>query len=961
MLPREIGQTADIKKKGVPPSPPVVSSSQSGGGQTSSPIQATRPSSPSNNLPKTNGFYGEVVTPGKTTQSNIKTKVTPPPLPATNSGTVSGIPGSNVGSTVNTGQPVTNTGSSGSGISYSGPITPGTPQNSQGLSGSSASGYQPSKPTIIDKNTIPFQDYIKQQQNNINSQYGTLSNYREQNIGMLKTNFNTINESNKNIYNQIKFLESYPVGTLFTITGDNSGKEYTREELISRDISDINNSRFNIFKVTKGWASNAQSLSKSKKDIDREQRWLNAFSSSVQYPDITTVTIGKNAKGEQTISTYTKPSDIVTKMYGSERLDIYGAKALQDWFLPEAIAGAATITGIDKNAWENLHQQYAQEIISNTRKTGEDVLSYAGRFWNPLNPSSGALQTEINIATLGISEAVSPFTSGLKTIDESSKLGKIISWGRSGLERATLKSNTINKLFTAYKTYPKLFQATTAIGLIGAPTAYNIYTNPSATPLILGRTSAGLGQMYGSFKAGSILGAKEYSYFNKGSIQSGYWTGTEYEQGMLSNAHRISVLESQYSPYEFGTGSSRYTAIMKPTQDKFPYVPMHPDVLHVTTRGFMDASGDTTMGFILRRPTVSKEKWSYEVSTPTVEKDFFINTGKMKTGTGVNDLFGISKSKYIGDLGDISVSKIGGKGMSGDYFEGTSLSKTFPMDESFPGKFGMITKTDTVEMTSILSRSSSSRLDVYESGWMYRYMKKGKDNFGGGNMGFDISSNVGSSKIVNELHMPGGIGDFGEQSLWRKIDYQGSFPTMNKPRKMSLSELEEGTDIRSSHWTGTVQSQKISSLSAFKQVSIQGSIMDSIQLFSPIHSQRQNQKTISGSLNIQKSMMGSISLQRSMLNQVSIQDVEQVTTQRTIIHPVVTPFIHNKTLIKNTFWETEKPVKPYKTTWTPPPFFPDGGSMEGGGSGAFGLGRRRKSKTKVGELRIPTLKDLFGG
>lgn len=517
-----------------------------------------------------------------------------------------------------------------------------------------------------------------------------------------------------------------------------------------------------------------------------------------------------------------KPSEQVTKLYGSERMDIYAAKAVKDWGIPEAIAGFQTVTGIDKRAWENLHQQYASEILGTTQKKGESFADYTKRFWLSWD---AAMDVYLPAATMGLSYYAKPFMLGIKEVPRiGGRLGSFL--GHT--------SYSIGKHSGAIK-------GALLGGTIGY-TGYQMFQNPDAIPLTIGRTLSGFGKVSAAYYAGGSL----YSALNRSLIRSSYWTGTAYEQGMIQNAHMRGIQEYQYRPYEFGSPSTHTGFTIKPTMDKFPYVPMHPTPV-----------GSYTMGVIKNNETISLTKIPGKGATRgavTYTKSIPIDVG---TGRSASINMSVSRMFKDGRPGDVfvdtSISRYAGelKGypdiqmtetniLSQGNKKAYTLSKEFLGDESRPGKYGMISQ-EPMDVTFSLSKMKTPMYEYTDFGYFTKMKVKGQpEYYGGGSSG---ASNYINTMTKTDFHLPGGVGEFGEPSLWNKIEYRGAFPKMINRYKSGYMYDESYV---SSFWNDVVPRMKtnMNNLSvgvAYKTMSVSQSKTDLLSIGNAVGSKLMNE------------------------------------------------------------------------------------------------------------------------
>lgn len=508
-----------------------------------------------------------------------------------------------------------------------------------------------------------------------------------------------------------------------------------------------------------------------------------------------------------------KPSDVLLRTYGGERLDLYIAKGAQDWGVPAGIAGFQTITGIDKNAWENLRQQYAAEIVGFTRKKGESIESYTGRFWTS---EQAITNVYLPVATMGLGYGVKPYLIGTRVINPTGKFA----------------TKVLPKLTTVYS-FGSKYSRPLKMGLgvaVGAPVAYSIISSPEQIPLTIGRTTAGLGKMAGGF----VAGEKIYVSTHASLIRKTYWTGTQYESYITEMSRRGAILESQHKPFEWGTPGTHYSVVIAPSYAKMPYVPKTPQQLHTTTRVFSEPLGDISQDFILKRPTVSKRAWSYEITTPSSEKGVSITTGKMVTKERfVRDISGYGYSQEWKEFGDISIHGTSGKGVGREFFKGTVIKKTIPAETNVPTKTGFTSVENPVEVTYTISRAKTPYYEFIDLGKQYRGVVKVKEHFGGGSMGLDTTGVV-LAPSKTEMILPGGVSEFQGKQTFGSLTKLGGFSKMGKRATLFV---ETETREVSSYWTGVkprLQMSRLGLKTGIVQFSLEGKTLSSNKMMSQI-------------------------------------------------------------------------------------------------------------------------------
>ena len=641
-----------------------------------------------------------------------------------------------------------------------------------------------------------------------------------------------------------------------------------------------------------------------------------------------------------------KPSEIVTYKYGSERLDIYVAKHLQDLGIPALIAGVQTITGLDSQAWENLHQQYASEILESTRRKGESMLSYTGRFWTSPQAISNVY---IPAATFGISYVAKPFQIGIKTIPTTSKLFSVTS-------RLSYYAPKISKI---------------TIGLATVSTGYQVVANPKTAALSIGRTLSGFGKIYGGY----YLGGKFYTATHPKLMQQSYWTGTEYEQNILDITREKSIIKSQYKPYEFGHPSTHYTAEIKPVWQKYPYVPKIPSKINTFTLGFKNPENPYQGFFIKRNILSSRDFGVYETSPVSVklgEDEYVLNmvSGETTFKGSTSRVIGFQSSKYVGDIGsDATVSKMYGYSLT-DYArpvitKGTSVSKTFYGEGSkWAGNtIKFFKQGKDYEQTISFSMGRTKGFEIFDVSTSFKPPIKIKSYFAGG-IGFDYSGLPETT--IKDFVLPGGIKD----TTSYKINLKGPFGSQIKP--VNIQDYYDTPIFISKYWSGkiptmsNVQSIVQLDLVKQKQYGLQkrkyDTILKTISINLNINRDIQSQFNVSQSLNKQmnQSLSKQENISQSLTKQLQLQKqrqqqkLRQITINTPLNIPVLppqSPYQPNR-YIREKIFRTPPPPPP-------PPFIFD--------LPKDGKTKKPKKKSMVDWSRgyryrswkVPTLKQLL--
>ena len=664
--------------------------------------------------------------------------------------------------------------------------------------------------------------------------------------------------------------------------------------------------------------------------------------------DVVTTTVKAPQKE---IKVFTAGEQLIER-YGGERLDLYAAKHIQDWGIPAAIAGwqliADKVFGVDpkRNAWKNLTEQYAGEILESTRRKGESVGDYTGRFWT--SPQA-ITNVYLPVATLGLGYAVKPFTIGLKSIPVTSKLFPITS-------RAVYYGSKYQKVITGV-----------SLSAIGGVTAYQVATAPDSAPLILGRTAASFGKMIGGYQ----VGGKLYGATHTKLIQESYWTGTQYEQNILESMHRQSVISSQYKPYEFGTPSTRYTGVIRPS------IPKTPQQVHTMTLGIRDPL-DPGKGFFIKKPIVSSTDFSvYETHPVTVmfgKKGYTINmfSGEttIKGGAPVRTI-GFGSGRYAGDVvDDVMVSRMYSYSISDIAFKptimrGTSLSKTYygGSAEWTGGKIKFFTPGRESDITRGFSIGRVRGVDMFDISRVVKPSVEAKSYFGDPG-GFDYNL---PPKLIDDVILPGGF----QTDASMKIDLPSMFDSL-ATKQISPMSYDTGVQV-SSYWKGvspavsTTQSlqplsivsgiQKIGTIPVVKTMQVNVNLSRDIQ--NQLNIPLSITKTSSASLSASRSLSASITKQLQLQRQRQQTQLKQIT----VTQPAVTPFISpgfTPPYQSTSYIYNPPPVEPTPPPPKPPPIYfylPEGKPK-----------RKRKKKTMDGygkgyrfrSWKVPTMKQLIG-
>jgi len=606
-------------------------------------------------------------------------------------------------------------------------------------------------------------------------------------------------------------------------------------------------------------------------------------------------------------------SKLVTERYGTERWDIYVAKHAQNLGLPTLIAGVQTITGQDPKAWGRLHEQYAAEILESTRRPGESLEDYSARFFT--SPQA-IMNIYLPIATLGAGYIVKPYLIGLKTITPASKVFPITS-----------------RIAYYGAKYHKAIVAGT-VGAIGGVTAYQVYKEPEAAPLIIGRTAAGFVKMY----AGYQVGGKLYTSTHSKIIQESYWTGTAYEQAILDSWHKQAVLSSEYKPYECGTPAARYTAMIRPAWQKFPYVPKTPIQMQTKTLGIRDPS-DPYRGFYIKKHVLSSRDFAtYETSPVIVDvagKDYTFSTfsGEVTFKGATRRVIGFGRGQYVGDMpDDIMVSRMYGYSVTDatrpTIIRGTALHKTYyGGGAEWTGKgIKFFTPSKEYDVTIGFSFGRARGMEAFDVSSVVKPSIQAKSYFGDPG-GFDYGL---PTKLIDDVIMPGGM----PMESGFKISLKSPFDALiDKPtRFVDVGFYDAG--IISSYWKdvspaavsiptmANIQKIELASISSSMQKIGTVPMIKTIQ--ADVHISRDIQSQFTVPVSISKSLSSSISAQESvsssmtaqlqqqmqLTEQLSITALTQITPQISVT-PVITP-----TVPMPTYYQ-QPTVTP--TTETPPP------------------------------------------
>ena len=524
------------------------------------------------------------------------------------------------------------------------------------------------------------------------------------------------------------------------------------------------------------------------------------------------------------------PGERLAKKYGENRLDIYVAKHIEDIGIPGLIAGVQTLTGIDKDAWSKLNERYASEFLLSARKKNESILNYTSRFWT----SEEAIRNVyIPIATVGAGYVAKPFMVGAKTISTTSKLFPITS-------RLVYYAPSISKIMIT--------------GVIGT-TAAQVIMNPSESSLIIGRNISSLTKMYGGFYSGGKL----YKYVHPRIIYESYWTGTQYEQNILDSLHKRSVLSSQYKPYEFGSPSSRFTAEIKPSWQKFPYVPKTPVEVHTMTFGMKDTSGSNQAFFVKKHMVSSRDISQFESSPITIKirekitggkefnvyktKDFTFNvfSGEVSVKGSTSRVIGFSSSRYLGDVSsDVAAYRTYSYSSSLDYVGKPSISRGITFSKTFYNE---------PEVTLGFSSGKTTKYQFFDVSKVIKSSLKSKESFGG-YAGFDYGGL--QTKLVDDVIMPGGI----HTDVGLKIELSSPFSSLRTKQLNYINQVESSYPI-SSHWKDVFLSKSILPVSVDLQ--IQKNLSLSTQKLDVVSST----KTMQINLNIEKDIQKQINLSLS--------------------------------------------------------------------------------------------------
>lgn len=238
--------------------------------------------------------------------------------------------------------------------------------------------------------------------------------------------------------------------------------------------------------------------------------------------------------------------DVLTQTRGEPTANLllgtYAISPLGGMGLPFLFAGGAEALGF-KGSISNTREQYAQSILEFKQSKGEETVPYVSRIAVSPDVIFGIY---LPLATLGVSSVLSRFAEPIA----ESVTGRYMSYlGSKNVVSVAGKSLTVGKTIGAG----------VALGF-GGYTGFQIYQQPTAAPMILGKLTSVIALSSLGGISGSALG-RSMAY--KPGLN---WTGTAYEAGILENMHMHSVLDYQYRPYEFGTGSTHYTDIIKGTK-----------------------------------------------------------------------------------------------------------------------------------------------------------------------------------------------------------------------------------------------------------------------------------------------------------------------------------------------------------------------------------------------------------
>lgn len=678
--------------------------------------------------------------------------------------------------------------------------------------------------------------------------------------------------------------------------------------------------------------------------------------------------------------TLLKASELVTQKFGSERLDIYAAKHIQDWGIPAVISGWQIALGIDKKAWKNLHEQYASEILGASQKKGESVLDYTGRFFT--SPQA-ITNIYLPVATMGIGYVAKPLTLGVKAIPVSAKvsmLGSKIASMSPTASKIIIKVAPVIKLsykgimaggkrFAYHGSKHSRLITAASISTIGGITAYQIATSPDSSSLIIGRTVASFGKMIGGYHAGGKL----YGATHTKLIQESYWTGTEYEQTISESYRMRSVLGSQYKPYEFGSPSTHYTAEFRPSWQKFPYVPKHPVQQHTMTLGIRDPSGSSQAFFIKRNIMSSRDFATFESSPLTIKvkdvvssgkgfkvyktKDYTFNifSGETTVKGSTTRVIGFGSGRYMGDVvPDVMATRMYSYSVSSaDYpafikstylfdplpqglgyitsktphvgwssrpviMHGTQLSKTYyGGTPKWVGKhIKFMTAGKESESTLGFARVTTRGRDVFDVSHVVKPSIKTKDYFGDPGS-FDYQL---PPKIIDDVVMPGGM----QREVGFKIDSKGPL-SISKTKHISYVDYGMDATQISSYWKGVSPLRKTIPLMDSTQSMQSISTVSSMQKIGVIPLV----KTMQINLNIDRDIQSQISMPMSMTKTASASMTAQESMSASLTKQLQMQQQRQRTYLKQitvTMPTTMMPMIPFHpqphipyTTVTPPP------------------------------------------
>jgi hypothetical protein len=210
-----------------------------------------------------------------------------------------------------------------------------------------------------------------------------------------------------------------------------------------------------------------------------------------------------------------KASEVVKQVYGGERPDIYTAKAMTDIFgLGFVMAGTQQLlTGQPSlEAWK---EETAQSILGTTRRPGESIAEYTGRF---AGSPEAITNIWLNLITLGTSKLVT--TVGKVVAPELLSAGSRLAGFTSKVADVGLKTkNLIGKLPESVKvvgrfaTTSPIGQQVTKYGFFGAMEAPMLIETAQTQPELLGMR---LGKSLAGYEAGMFAIEKSIGILGKG-------------------------------------------------------------------------------------------------------------------------------------------------------------------------------------------------------------------------------------------------------------------------------------------------------------------------------------------------------------------------------------------------------------------------------------------------------------